>query len=176
MSQSFIKKPAAGAHSRLSGLGVLSSEQADLQSMKGVGRTSIEPIGDQHSGTVGAAYSTDPELLRQCAASGQMSAQQVARESALASQGACDAAPAVDVFKIVRASDGVQVLFRKGVNSDFEPSLFQMTELDGSLAQLDMAFEPNDQGWNALDAAFAQSGVEQADAVRRAVKSLIGQP
>lgn len=39
--------------------------------------TGVEPIGDQHTGTVGAAYSTDTELLRQCEASGQMSAAQV---------------------------------------------------------------------------------------------------
>ncbi len=74
MSQSFIKKPAASPHSALSGLGVLSSEQADQESMKAIAVS----VGDQHSGTVGIAYSTDAELLRQCAASDQMSAAQVA--------------------------------------------------------------------------------------------------
>jgi len=32
----------------------------------------MTPITDQHAGVVGVAYSTDPELLRQCIASGQV--------------------------------------------------------------------------------------------------------
>lgn len=34
-------------------------------------------VGDQHSGAVGIAYSTDPELLRQCVASGQVEGDQI---------------------------------------------------------------------------------------------------
>jgi hypothetical protein len=83
MSQSFIKKPMFGPHSALTGLGVLSSEQADQQPAMKNRLTHRESIGDQHAGVVGMAYSTDPELLRQCAASGQMEASEVV-ESGLA--------------------------------------------------------------------------------------------
>lgn len=36
-------------------------------------------VGDQHSGPVGVAYSTDPELLRQCVASGQVEGDQIVK-------------------------------------------------------------------------------------------------
>ena len=76
-----------------------------------------------------------------------------------------------DFAKIVRASDGAQVLFYKGQDDEGRPTSFQLTELDGIHAAVNMSFK--DEEWDALDSAFAKAGLEQADAVRSAGKQFL---
>jgi hypothetical protein len=77
-----------------------------------------------------------------------------------------------DFAKIVRASDGEQVLFRKGENDDEKPCLFQMTDFDGFTAELNMAFKSE----AAMEQAFEKADQAQADAVRAAVMQVMEPP
>lgn len=80
-----------------------------------------------------------------------------------------------DFAKVIRASDGEQVLFYKGQNDDGDPTLFQLTELEGLNAAFNLSFK--DDSWDALDSAFEKAGVEQANAMRAISKKfLAGEP
>ena len=78
-----------------------------------------------------------------------------------------------DFAKIVRASDGEQVLFWKGATDDGEPRLCSSTVMDGMTADLNFDFKDNEGGWADLDYAFLNSDVERADAVRDFLKAAV---
>lgn len=75
-----------------------------------------------------------------------------------------------DFAKIIRASDGAQVLIFKD-NGDEGPELVFMTELDGVVARLGSGFEhdPEEDAYSKLDKAFDAADVRQADVIRKAV-------
>ena len=79
-----------------------------------------------------------------------------------------------DFAKIVRASDGAQVLFFKDNDSEGAPCLTQVTEEDGVTAKLGISFTDDDDGGDKRDVAFNGSGVEQADGMRALVLKALG--
>lgn len=80
-----------------------------------------------------------------------------------------------DFAKIINASDGAQVLFFKATDDeDGRPQLRQITEFEGVFAAFNMTFSDDDAGWDKLDAAFDTRTQEDADAVRKAVTSMLG--
>lgn len=81
---------------------------------------------------------------------------------------------ASDFAKIMRATDGEQVLFRKGSDANGDPCLFQTTSIDDMTAEIAISFKSGD--WDALDAAFDNADADQADGVRSAAGSFIGGP
>jgi hypothetical protein len=79
-----------------------------------------------------------------------------------------------DFAKIVRASDGAQVLFYKDSDGD-GPALQQVTEVEGVAGAFSFGFTDDDEGYDKRDAAFEKAGVEEADALRALVaKALEG--
>lgn len=173
MSQSFIKKPAFGPHTALTGLGVLSSEQADQQSATKDSLTCGEPIGDQHAGVVG--FSGDPGLLRQCAASGQMEAGEMVEHGVGVECAAADAADPLDIPLPCAVTVG-HIPFRQGVSlatfvlaarrwhREAFPEAYELTEEQRAL---------NLANWQAL-AAVGDGGV--LDGTNRTTSGVIGQP
>jgi hypothetical protein len=75
-----------------------------------------------------------------------------------------------DFAKIIRASDGEQVLFRKGEDDSEKACLFQMTEFEGITAELNLGFDSDD----LMERAFEMADQAQADAVRNVVKKALG--
>lgn len=79
-----------------------------------------------------------------------------------------------DFAKIVRASDGAQVLFYKGQDDDGRPQLFQVTYFEGVIANLNFSFATD--AWSMLDAAFDRAGLEQADTIRGLLGKFVPEP
>lgn len=69
-----------------------------------------------------------------------------------------------DFAKIIRTSDGEQVLFRKGETEDGLPSLKQETAFNNMTLSVNINF--NGGAWGALDHAFDGVNVAHADAIR----------
>lgn len=72
-----------------------------------------------------------------------------------------------DFAKIVRATDGAQVLFYKTMQNDC-PAIMQVTDAYGVLAEITAQFNDTDIGWGDRELAFEKAGIEEADAVRKA--------
>lgn len=72
-----------------------------------------------------------------------------------------------DFAKIVRATDGGQVLFYKDNGDGGEPVLKQVTEMGGITGAMNLGFTDDDEGEKARDAAFDRAEVKQADAMRK---------
>lgn len=72
-----------------------------------------------------------------------------------------------DFAKIVRASDGAQVLFYKDNGDDGAPVLRQITEMASITGAMNLGFTDDDPGYDKRDAAFDRAGVQQADALRK---------
>jgi hypothetical protein len=71
-----------------------------------------------------------------------------------------------DFAKIVRATDGTQVLFYKDNGDDGKPVLKQITDMDGITGAMNLSFSDDDEGYDRRDAAFDRADVTQADALR----------
>lgn len=78
-----------------------------------------------------------------------------------------------DFAKIVRASDGAQVLFYKDTDDENRPRLSQVTEYDGITANIGFGFDDDD--WDKLDKAFSESWVGRADEIRELVAKMCAQ-
>lgn len=78
-----------------------------------------------------------------------------------------------DFACVVRASDGVQVLFEKTETEDGRPCLRQVTTFGGATAEFNLTFKESNQE-ASLETAFARCDIVMADAVRKAVKSMVG--
>lgn len=80
-----------------------------------------------------------------------------------------------DFAKIIRASDGAQVLFYKSTDNDTgKPQLRQVTEFDGMFAELNVSFSDDDKGWDRLGKRFSAADEAQANEVRSAIGKAIG--
>lgn len=80
-----------------------------------------------------------------------------------------------DFAKIVRATDGAQVLFYKDTGENGEPLLRQVTEFDGITGAMALSFTDDDEGYSRRDTAFATCDAKQADALRRMFAQAIGE-
>lgn len=72
-----------------------------------------------------------------------------------------------DFAKIVRATDGAQVLFYKTMQNDC-PAIAQVTDAYGVIAEITAQFNDTEMGWGDRELAFEKAGIEEADAVRKA--------
>lgn len=79
-----------------------------------------------------------------------------------------------DFAKLVRASDGAQVLFLKDQSVDGRPTLYRYTEFEGITAKLGLSYADTDSGYEHLDKAFNEMGVADADAFRDKIKDVMG--
>lgn len=77
-----------------------------------------------------------------------------------------------DFAKIVRATDGAQVLFYKTMQNDC-PAITQVTDAYGVLAEITAQFNDKAMGWGDRELAFEKASVEEADAVRKAALFLL---
>lgn len=75
--------------------------------------------------------------------------------------------------KIVKATDGAQVLFYLGTSEDGEPTLYQYTEMEGFFGSLDLHFRKGDTGWKLAEEALTKADVVMADAVREQFVKLL---
>lgn len=78
-----------------------------------------------------------------------------------------------DFAKLVRATDGAQVLFLKDDNDDGKPTLYRMTEYEGITAKLGIAFSDDDFGYEACDKAYDDCDMIAADTFRKRVVELM---
>lgn len=79
-----------------------------------------------------------------------------------------------DFAKIIRASDGVQVLFYAAATDDGAPQARQVTVIDGMTASLNLEFEDTEEGWGKRDTYLAAACVDLADGVRASVNHMLG--
>lgn len=77
-----------------------------------------------------------------------------------------------DFAKIIRATDGEQVLFYREDEGDV-PMLVQVTNCDGVTATARLGFDKSDEGEAKRDKAWSDAGIEQADDMRRMVASAL---
>lgn len=78
-----------------------------------------------------------------------------------------------DFAKLIRATDGAQVLFLKDSNDDGAPALYQYTTHEGVTVKLGYAFTDDVFGDAACDKAFQECGMDEADAFRKRVVELM---
>jgi hypothetical protein len=78
-----------------------------------------------------------------------------------------------DFAKLVRASDGAQVLFLKDSNDEGCPTLYQYTAHDGITAKMGIVFADDVFGDASCDKAFQACDVAAADAFRKRIVELM---
>lgn len=76
--------------------------------------------------------------------------------------------------KIVVASDGAQVLFYCSSDERGSPQVRQITEVDGMIIEMNIAFADDDEGWDKRDEWFQAAGQPVADLVRSDIRKIIG--
>jgi hypothetical protein len=75
-----------------------------------------------------------------------------------------------DFAKIIRATDGAQVLFFTGYHPEDEaPTVFVVTHCDGLALELKMSFDTEEK----RDEVFAQVDLESADNLRKSAVEMV---
>ena len=76
-----------------------------------------------------------------------------------------------DFAKIVRASDGEQVLFYKSADDEGRPTLVQASDYDGITLRMEVGFKKGE--FDKRDAAFSCAALAHADSTRYMLRSFI---